>query len=130
MKVLKEADLEVNLKLVRNVMRKDLAMGYRLAKNVPIQSNTERCLVLRQQYALLMLDLLEKGRRVINVDQSWLNQTRFLRRIWVPTDAAGTVTDKQVAPRISLLLALDTEGRIWTSLTQANIDADVMTLFL
>ena len=48
MKVLKEADLEVNLKLVRNVMRKDLAMGYRLAKNVPIQSNTERCLVLRQ----------------------------------------------------------------------------------
>ena len=130
MKVLKEADLEVNLKLVRNVMRKDLAMGYRLAKNVPIQSNTERCLVLRQQYALLMLDLLEKGRRVINVDQSWLNQTRFLRRIWVPTDAAGTVTDKQVAPRISLLLALDTEGRIWTSLTQANTDADVMTLFL
>ena len=77
-----------------------------------------------------MLDLLEKGRRVINVDQSWLNQTRFLRRIWVPTDAAGTVTDKQVAPRISLLLALDTEGRIWTSLTQANTDADVMTLFL
>ena len=130
MKVLKEADLEVDLKLVRNVMRKDLAMGYRLAKNVPIQSNTERCLVLRQQYALLMLDLLEKGRRVINVDQSWLNQTRFLRRIWVPTDAAGTVTDKQVAPRISLLLALDTEGRIWTSLTQANTDADVMTLFL
>ena len=33
-------------------MRKELRMGFRLAKSVPIQANTERCLVLRQQYAL------------------------------------------------------------------------------
>ena len=46
-KVMKDHDYEVSLKLVRNVMRKDLSMGYRLAKNVPIQGNTERCLVLR-----------------------------------------------------------------------------------
>ena len=67
---------------------------------------------------------------MINVDESWLNQTRFLRRIWAPTDAAGTFTDKQVAPRISLIAALDTEGKIWFSLTQANTDTDVMTTFL
>ena len=64
-----------------------------------------------------MLPLLEKGTRIINVDESWLNQTRFLRRIWAPSDAAGTFTDKQVAPRISLIAALDTDGRIWFSLT-------------
>ena len=77
-----------------------------------------------------MLPLLENKRRIINVDESWLNQTRFLRRIWAPTDAAGTFTDKQVAPRLSLIAALDTEGRIWFSLTQANTDKDVMTTFL
>ena len=77
-----------------------------------------------------MLPLLEQGRRAINVDESWLNGTRFLRRIWAPVDAAGTFTDKQVAPRISLLAALDTDGKIWCSLTQANTDADVMTTFL
>ena len=110
-------ELEVGIGLVRQVMRKDLSMGYRLAKTVPIQGNSERCLVLRQQYAIKMLTLLERGRRVINVDESWINQTRFLRRIWVPSDSAGSVTDKQVAPRISLLTALDTEGRIWCALT-------------
>ena len=77
-----------------------------------------------------MLPLLEKGRRIINVDESWLNQTRFLRRIWAPIYAAGTFTDKQVAPRISLIAALDTDGKIWFSLTQANTDTDVMTTFL
>ena len=107
-------------------------MGYRQAATIPVQSNSERCLVLRQQYALRMLPLLEKskGRRIINVDESWLNQTRFVRRIWVPTDAAGSIADKQVQPRISLLVALDTEGKMWCALTQANTDADVMTTFL
>ena len=59
-------------------------MGYRLAKSIPVQANNERCLVLRQQYALRMLPLLEKKMRVINVDESWLNSTRFLRRVWAP----------------------------------------------
>ena len=40
-------EIEVSLKFVRQVMRKDLGMGYRLAKMVPIQGNSERCLVLR-----------------------------------------------------------------------------------
>ena len=41
-------DIEVTRKFVTNMMRKELRMGYRLAKQVPIQSNNERCLVLRQ----------------------------------------------------------------------------------
>ena len=48
----------------------------------------------------------------------------------MPSDAPSTFREKQVIPRISLILALDTEGRIWWSLTQANTDADVMTMFL
>ena len=77
-----------------------------------------------------MLPLLESGRRIINVDESWLNGTNFVRKIWRPTDQSATYTDKQVNPRISVLAALDTEGRIWFALTQANTDADVMTTFL
>ena len=107
-------------------------MGYRQASTIPVQANSERCLVLRQQYALKMLPMLERSNshRIINVDESWLNQTRFVRRLWVPTDAAGSISDKQVQPRISLIVALDTEGKMWCALTQANTDADVMTLFL
>ena len=46
--VQEETGLEVNRPMVSRVMRKDLHMGYRLAKTAPIQSNSERCLVLRQ----------------------------------------------------------------------------------
>lgn len=77
-----------------------------------------------------MIPLLEGGQRIINVDESWLNQTRFVRRVWVPSDGTGSYSDKQVQPRISLIAALDTEGRVWASLTQANTDSDIMALFL
>ena len=53
-----------------------------------------------------------------------------MRKLWVPTDAAATYTDKQVAPRISLIAALDTDGKMWCALTQATTDSDVMTTFL
>ena len=131
------ATIDVSYPEVREVLKKEMRLGFRKASVVPIQSNLPRCLVLRQQFALRMIPLLEAGcfaqrptRRIINVDESWLNNTRFIRKSWVPSDAAGTYTDKQVQPRISLLVALDTDGRLWCALTQANTNADVMTLFL
>lgn len=132
-----ESNLEVSDPLVRHVMRKEMNCGYRIARTVPIQSNSERCLILRQQYAMIMLPLLEAGcfssppsQYIINIDESWLNGTRFVRRIWAPSGSSATITDKQVSPRISLIIALDTEGRLWYALTQANTDGDVMTLFM
>ena len=45
--VLHVTGLNVGCDLARQVMRKDLCMGYRRAKTVTIQSNSERCLVQR-----------------------------------------------------------------------------------
>ena len=39
--------MEVSMKLIREVLRKDMQLGYRMARIVPVQSNSERCLVLR-----------------------------------------------------------------------------------
>ena len=45
--VMKQSGIEVADFLVRQVLRKEMRLGYRLAKTVAIQSNSERCLVLR-----------------------------------------------------------------------------------
>ena len=86
--------MDVSIKQIRKIFHKDLRMGYRIAKTLPVQSNTERALVLRQQYSMHLLPMLEKGTRIINIDESWLNQTRHLRRTWVPSDAPSTFREK------------------------------------
>jgi len=77
-----------------------------------------------------MLTMLEKTEHIINIDESWLNSQRFVRKVWRPTNSATSVTDKQINPRLSLILALHTDGRLWCALTQATTDSDVLTTFL
>ena len=78
--------------------------------------------MLRQRYALKMLDLLQQQKHVINVDESWVNESSFLRKIWCPSQSSASTNLSTITPRLSLIAALDLEGRTYFSLTQANTD--------
>ena len=81
-----------------------------------------RCLVLRQQYAMAMLSLLQNGTRILNIDETWVSSTNFTRMMWGPPQTTATMSAKPISYRISMIAALDTEGCIYYSLTQANTD--------
>ena len=72
---------------------------------------------MRQQYDLAMIPILEKGLRVINIDESWLNGTTFIRKMWAPKRETCSSVLNTVTPRLSLLAAIDTEGHSWFALT-------------
>ena len=82
--LLQKENLSLSVVQVRTIMKDDLGLGYRMSRKVPVQGNSERCLVLRQQYAMHMLPLLKEGKRILNLDESWLNESNFTRQIWVP----------------------------------------------
>ena len=77
-----------------------------------------------------MIELLSQGKRIINVDETWISETEYRRRMWCPTHAPCTITDRSVTPRLSVIAALDTDGRIYFALNHSNTDSDVMLLFL
>jgi len=77
-----------------------------------------------------MIPLLRDGKRIINIDESWLNETNFTRMMWCPPSTPATISHKPISYRVSLIAALDTEGCVYYSLTQANTDQDVMMVFL
>jgi len=77
-----------------------------------------------------MLDQLARGTRVINIDQSWLSETCFQRRRWRRRGQVNSMDEKQVNPRIAMLMAIDTAGSVYLSLTQTNTDHKVFCMFL
>ena len=77
-----------------------------------------------------MLQLLADGKRVLNIDESWISETEYSRRMWCPTKSSGSVTERTVSPRLALLAALDTEGKVYFALTHAITDSDIIMLFL
>ena len=72
----------VSKRLVASVLRNQFDMRFHKVKRVSFKGNSERSLVVRQQCALKILELLEQGYRIVNVDESWINELDFARRKW------------------------------------------------
>ena len=77
-----------------------------------------------------MLELLEQGFKIINVDESWINELDFQRRKWHERTESNSLPNKTVFPRLSLLAAIDTEGRVFMALTTVNTTSEVVCLFV
>jgi len=69
-----------------------------------------------------MLEFLKSGKRIINIDETWLNQSNFVRKIWCPSKSTATIPLKSINPSLSMIAALDNEGRIYFSLNHSSTD--------
>ena len=68
-----EQGMELKPHFVSSVMRKGMRLRYKRVKKVPFQANLEDRLVLRHLYAREMLQLMSRGPRIFNIDESWIN---------------------------------------------------------
>ena len=73
---------------------------------------------------------MERGKRVINIDETWLNETSFVRKVWAKKGGQGNLRLNAVSPRLSLIAALDTDGKVWFCLSHAITISDVIAAFL
>ena len=123
---------EVNVKdhEIRKVFRRRLGLKFKKIKKVPFHGNSEKNLVLRQQFAMKLLELLENGKRVLNIDESWLSSTNFKRSKWREHGTTNSMPERHMNPRIAIIAAIDTEGDIYLSLNQVNTDIPMMKLFI
>ena len=104
-------------------------MRYKKIQAISWQGNFSRNIILRQQFALefLKLDLREKN--IINVDETWIGITDNRKMRWAMPGKSNSVRKKQLQPRISMVVGLDSHGFVYTALTQANSNSQVMKLF-
>ena len=49
---------------------------------------------------------------------------------WQAPDSTNSVACLSLVPRISMILALDNNGQVYLTLTQANSNSQVMALFI
>ena len=71
-----------------------------------------------------------EGKRVINVDESAVNQGVYYRSSWGVTGEPIAQNVKPFGQRLSLLAAIDTDGMTYFALSQSATDARVFGTFL
>ena len=105
-------------------------MKYKMIKRIPNTANRELNLVSRQQFAVEMVKVYQTYKRIVNIDETWINQTDFRRKCWRNQGVRQTLPKETVAPRISLIAGVDNFGEIYLCFTQTNTNGKVMNLFL
>ena len=91
-------------------------MRYRRIQHVPLRLNSERNLILRQQWAIRFLEHYKK-KTWINCDESWLSESNFQRKEWRMSGDNNSVPVGYMAPRISVIVALDNTGSLYLTLS-------------
>ena len=91
-------------------------MRYRKIKDVAVYSNSEKNLILRQRWALEFLSLCWRKKVFLNIDETWLGMSDFRRRKWQVPGTTNSVAKLAIAPRITMILGIDTLGNIYYSL--------------
>ena len=104
-------------------------MRYRKILPLSIHANTAKNLVCRQRFARKLIELLQEGKTILNVDETWLGMSDFRRRKWQAESTTNSVPHLQLAPRISMISALDSRGQIYLSLLQSNSNVKVMEIY-
>ena len=67
---------------VAKIMKVDMGLQYRKIQTVALHTNSDKNRILRQQFAMQLVTLLRQGKRIINVDESWLSTSDFRSMKW------------------------------------------------
>ena len=65
-------------------MKTQAGLSYKKIVRLAPKANSIENLISRQQCALLFLKLFKSKRRLINIDETWLDSVRYQRRCWQP----------------------------------------------
>ena len=66
---------------------------------------------------------------IMHVKETWLGMSDFRRRKWRPHRHTNSVAKLPLAPRVSMIVGLDTKGEVFVTLSQANTNTNNMILF-
>jgi hypothetical protein len=75
-------DLQVKKKEICSILSQDFKLRHRKIHYIQQQANSFRSMVLRQRFAREMIKLLQNKVRIINVDETILGESNFVRKAW------------------------------------------------
>ena len=58
-----------------------------------------------------------QGKTIINIDESWIGTSDFRKMNWAYRGQNNNLAVKNLSPRISMFVALDTRGEVFLSLS-------------
>ena len=108
---------------------KELGLKYKKVQHIALSANSQRGLVLRQQWAINYLKQDPEYKVTCFLDETWLGMSDFRRQKWQMPGSKNSVGAFQMTPRVTMMTALDSLGNCYVALAQSNSNESMMSLF-
>ena len=105
-------------------------MSYRMIKYQPTHLNSLRSKVLRSMYSQEILKALDADKRLINIDESWIDELTPKKKRYFLPGAPSTIATRKMGNHTSVIAAIDTNGNSYFTVLHGNVDSDVFSLFV
>ena len=67
-------------------------------------------------FAQIHLDLMKSGKRILNIDQSALNESAYAEKAWMLKNVRATKHLKPIKPRVTMIAGIENYGEVYYSL--------------
>ena len=109
-----EKKVDLSLKSVRKILR-SLGVSYKKVYRAEIRFNTVLAKQKRQLSALLFAQQLAQGKIIVNIDESTLDQTCYVRRGWSATGQQEYQKNVFRLRNYNIIAACSSDGHVWFS---------------
>ena len=122
--------MEVKPIYVARIMRLRFGMRFNRIKKVAYLANSQRSLVVRQQFAKKMIELMDEGFIIINIDETFLNEGDLRHQKWKVHGESNSIRERSINPLLKVFSAISSDGDVYMAVSQRNTDADAFCLFM
>ena len=77
-----------------------------------------------------MIEKDHKARVWLNIDETWLGMSDFRRQKWHARGVTNSVPAFSLAPRVTMITAVDSLGGAYFSLSQSNSNQGLFGIFM
>jgi hypothetical protein len=128
--LLEDIKFRMTKKMIRGYLKDELSLRYKKADPITFRHNLHESKLQRQYAAKWYIKFLAEGKRVINVDESVLNQTDKRRRGWFAKDQKNFVSHLERLARINIIAAVSSWGDFYFTINCGKSISRTVLLFL
>jgi hypothetical protein len=121
---------KVKIKRVSQIMKEECQLSYKRNFTYKVDINLESHKLKRHYFGKFLLERMHQGYRVINFDESAVDQFDFQYYSWSQKGMKNAYCSKVVSPRITLVAAIDNLGNKYMSMLQCNSNRHTTILVL
>ena len=130
MYVFKETGIRLPIHLVRNYLKEDLKLSYKIGKSRPALYDFDKNMILKSYFAIRVIKLLPLIDVIVNIDEAWFSRTTVAKRSWLRRGMDETITNIKHSGSLSLISAITSSGWSFNATVTGSINSKIFINYL